>query len=254
MVEGSKQPSVPPALRKVNWRELLQILQASQQVGLPCSVNTDASLGRPLHCYQSYEILLGNYLGAQSILLQVAGARSRGSEAAKQGGVAKRAKCGFCPCCSRATHALIPATYESGQFGRRKANAVLLWQLYGLSRLRGRNLLERVQIYPRRMALDCDQTRGFVTPGFGFGVLAPCGYAGAVGFSIGLGRCPPRQIVADVPLPRVLGLELCIQGTAKAPSTQSARESSGPSKVAPPRTPLPFVQKIFVGWGLGAFE
>ena len=49
MVEGSKQPSVPPALRKVNWRELLQILQASQQVGLPCSVNADASLGWPAY-------------------------------------------------------------------------------------------------------------------------------------------------------------------------------------------------------------
>ena len=60
MVEGSKQPPLPPALRKVNWKELLQISQASQQVGLPCSVNADASLGWPLYCYQSYEILAEN--------------------------------------------------------------------------------------------------------------------------------------------------------------------------------------------------
>ena len=33
LAEGSKQPPLPPALRKTNWRELLQILQASQQVG-----------------------------------------------------------------------------------------------------------------------------------------------------------------------------------------------------------------------------
>ena len=58
MVEGSKQPLLPPALRKINWREFLQILQASQQVGLPRSVRAGASLGWPLFCYQSYEILL----------------------------------------------------------------------------------------------------------------------------------------------------------------------------------------------------
>ena len=33
MVEGSKQPPLPPALREVKWRELLQILQASQHLG-----------------------------------------------------------------------------------------------------------------------------------------------------------------------------------------------------------------------------
>ena len=54
MAEGSKRPPVPPALRKVNWREFLQILQASQQVGLPRSVHADASFGWPFYCYQSY--------------------------------------------------------------------------------------------------------------------------------------------------------------------------------------------------------
>ena len=131
MVEGSTQPPLPPALRKVNWRELLQILQASQQVGLPCSVNTDASLGWPLYGYQSFEISMENCLGARHILLRILGQRCKGSEAGRKEGVAQRAKRGFCPCCSRATHVLIPATYEQGQFGRRKANAVRLWQLYG---------------------------------------------------------------------------------------------------------------------------
>ena len=126
MAGGPKQPPLPPALRKVNWRELLQILQASQQVGLPCSVNTDKSLGWPLYCYQSFEILMGTCLGARNILLRALGQRSKGSEAGKKEGVAQRAKCGFCPCCSRATHVLIPATYEQGQFDRSKANAVRL--------------------------------------------------------------------------------------------------------------------------------
>ena len=80
MAEGSKQPPLPPALRTVNWRELLQILQASRQVGLPRSVDTDASLGWFLYCYRSTEILIENCLGAQNILLRVVGARSKGSE------------------------------------------------------------------------------------------------------------------------------------------------------------------------------
>ena len=97
----------------------------------PAGLSAGASLGWSLYCYQSYEILLGHCLGAQSILLRVAGACSKGSESAKLGGLAQRAKCGFCPCCSRATHALTPATYEAGSFDRRKANTVRLWQLYG---------------------------------------------------------------------------------------------------------------------------
>ena len=131
MVEGSNQPPVPPALREINWRDVLRILQASQQVGLSRSVYTDASLGWPLYCYQPYEILLGHCLGAQSIFLRVVGARSKGSGPPKAGGLPQRAKCGLCPCCTRATRALIPATYEAGSFDRRKANAVRSWQMRG---------------------------------------------------------------------------------------------------------------------------
>ena len=124
--EGSKQPPLPPALRRTNWRGLLQILQASQQVGLPRSAQTDASLGWSLDCYQSYEILLDHCMGAQGTLLRVIGACSKGSESSKIGGLPQRAKCGLCPCCARATHALIPATYQAGSFDRRRANAVRL--------------------------------------------------------------------------------------------------------------------------------
>ena len=105
--------------------------------------------------------------------------------------------------------------------GERGSLMAIVWP-HGLSNLRGRNLLERVQIYPRQMELDCDQTRSFVTPGLGFGGLAPRGYTGAVGFSIGPGRCPSRQIVADLPFPRVPGSELYIQGAAKTSSAHSA--------------------------------
>ena len=144
-------------MRKVNWREPLQIPQASQQVGLPCSVHSDASLGWSLYCFQSYEILLDNCSGAQSIFLRVVGDCSKGSESAEIGGLPQRAKCGFRPCCSRATRALIPATYEAGNFGRRKANAVRLWQLFGPMASRtyaAAMYFKPVWIYPRRMGLD----------------------------------------------------------------------------------------------------
>ena len=53
-------------------------------------------------------------MGAQRALLRVEGACSKGSESLKAGGLPLRAKCGLCPRCTRATHALIPATYEVG--------------------------------------------------------------------------------------------------------------------------------------------
>ena len=63
-------------------------------------------------------------------MLRAVGSRCKGSEAPKSG-LPRRAKSGLRPCCSRATHVLIPATYEAGNFDRRKANAVRLWQLHG---------------------------------------------------------------------------------------------------------------------------
>ena len=61
--------------------------------------------------------------------MRVVGACSEGSESAKIRTLPQRAKCGFFPCCTRATHALNPVTYEPWSFDRRKANAVRLWQL-----------------------------------------------------------------------------------------------------------------------------
>ena len=126
-LEAAGVAAVPP---KINWRELLQILQADRQIGLPCSVNADASLGWALYAYHSAEISTGHCQGAQNILSRVTGSRCRGSEAPKAN-LPRRAKCGLCPRCARATHVLIPATCEAGSFGRRKANTVRLWQLYG---------------------------------------------------------------------------------------------------------------------------
>ena len=94
------------------------------------SVNTDTSLGWALYEYMAVEILMNHCHGAQRILLRVLGSCSKGSEAPKSN-LPQRAKCGVCPCCVRATRVPIPATYEVGTYGRRKANATRLWQLYG---------------------------------------------------------------------------------------------------------------------------
>ena len=76
------------------------------------------------------KILMNHCHDARSILLRVLGSCSKGSESARSN-LPRRANCGVCPCCVRATHVPVPATYEVGTFDRRKANAVRLWQLYG---------------------------------------------------------------------------------------------------------------------------
>ena len=65
LVEDKQQPRLPPLLRKVNWRELTHILQASLQIGLPTSVNTDGKLGWALSAYMSTEILMNHCHEAQ---------------------------------------------------------------------------------------------------------------------------------------------------------------------------------------------
>ena len=45
LISDRKQPRPPPVLRKINWRELVQILRAPNQLGLTTSTNTDSKLG-----------------------------------------------------------------------------------------------------------------------------------------------------------------------------------------------------------------
>ena len=44
-VSDDLQPQLPPVFRKINWRELVQISQAPNPLGLPTSLNTDSKLG-----------------------------------------------------------------------------------------------------------------------------------------------------------------------------------------------------------------
>ena len=92
-VEGAAQPPLPPALRNVNYRELLMISEAPNQVGLPCSINTDASLGRAVYCDPSWEVFFPQRSGDQIILLRLEGYCCRGSDAPRRN-AARRAICG----------------------------------------------------------------------------------------------------------------------------------------------------------------
>ena len=113
--EGAVQPQLPPALRRGNYREFSMILVAPNQGGLPCSINADASLGWAAYCYQSWEVLLNQCQGDQSILLRLEGFRSRGSDAPRQ----DTAQLAECPRCSCITHVLGPASSAIGKPDRR---------------------------------------------------------------------------------------------------------------------------------------
>ena len=160
LVEGKDQPPLHPLLRKVNWRELLRIVQSHRQIGLPTSVNADAGRGWAPCGYMAVEISMNRCLGARRILLRVLGTCSKGSEAPKNN-LPQRAKCGVCPCCVRATHVLIPATYEAGTHDRRTNNAAKLWQVYGHSQLRGSVVFYPIRVRSVWAELDCRQARGY---------------------------------------------------------------------------------------------
>ena len=63
-------------------------------------------------------------------MLRVEGECSKGS-GAPIANLAQRAKCVVFPCCVRATHVLVPTTYDVGKYESRKCNIAKLWQKYG---------------------------------------------------------------------------------------------------------------------------
>ena len=124
------QPLPPPVLRKIDWRELVQILRAPNQLGLPPSSSTDSKLGWAVYSYMAPEILLNVCEGNQYLLLRIQGYCTKGHESSTKE-LAQKAKVGLCPCCARATHVLVPPAYPVGKPGRKKRNSISLWQQYG---------------------------------------------------------------------------------------------------------------------------
>ena len=129
-IVDKKQPNPPPVLRKIDWRELVQILKAPHQLGLPASSNTDSKLGWAVYSYMAPEVLLNVCEGHQHLLLRIEGYCTKGHEASSKE-IAQKAKVGLCPCCARATHVLVPPAYPVGRPDRKKRNQISLWQRYG---------------------------------------------------------------------------------------------------------------------------
>ena len=127
-VIDKKQPLPPPVLRRVDWRELLDILKAPRQLGLPASSNTDGALGWAVYSYMAPEVLLNICDGHKFILLRITGYCTRGHDSNV---LAQKAKVGLCPCCAEATHVLVPPSYAVGRPDRKKKNSVYLWQRFG---------------------------------------------------------------------------------------------------------------------------
>jgi len=122
--------NTPPAVRKVNFREALMLLESPLQLGLPATIETDACLGWAVYAYQSAEVLLERCERAKEILVRIVGSCSKGHMAVKRE-VTQRAKVGYCPCCTVATHILIPPSYAVGRFDQNKYRGLRLWQSKG---------------------------------------------------------------------------------------------------------------------------
>ena len=67
--------------------------------------------------------------------MRLGGTTSRGHSGTKAG-LAQRAKVGYCPCFTRATHVAIPPSYKLGEFANDKARGPELWKSAGPSAAR----------------------------------------------------------------------------------------------------------------------
>ena len=122
---------VPPAAREVSPREITQVLGNPQQVGYPASMNADACSGCSVMGHQSWGAVYGHCGAWKSTLARSEGRLSRGFEAKAKDGLCQRAKVGYCPCCTQATHVAIPPAYTLGALDPLKQMGVRLWTAFG---------------------------------------------------------------------------------------------------------------------------
>ena len=89
---------MPPGIRKVSAREMLQVLENPNQKGCPGTVNSDACLGFGVYAYQSDEVLFGPVGTRDDVLVRIEGLRRKGRN--DKHNVCQKAKVGYCPCCA----------------------------------------------------------------------------------------------------------------------------------------------------------
>ena len=96
-------------------RETIPRLASSRQVGLPAVAASDAQLGRSVYTYQMGEVAFGMCGVDRHVLCTAVIQHSRAhGETGSKTMVTQRAKVGFCPRCSSATHIAAPGAYPLG--------------------------------------------------------------------------------------------------------------------------------------------
>ena len=187
--------------------------------------------------------------------MRVVGACSEGSESAKIRTLPQRARCGFFPCCTRATHALKPATYEPGSFDRLKANAVRLWQLRGpmASRTYAAVYFNQLQYIPSGWNWIATKRETMLPPASDSATLRTSDTTGRSDSELALGEARSTRPTPISPSPAPSG---CYRPTkarrsGKAPPPICRESPSAPPKAICPAYPSSFRKSAWGGdWKL----
>ena len=116
---------MPPGTGKASPREVMQLLENPLQVGYPASMDTDACLSFSVAAYQSQDIAHGHCEAYLSTLFRIEGRLSNCRDG-KVGNLCQRAKVGYFPCSTQATHVAIPPTYYLGPIDGLKQTGIRL--------------------------------------------------------------------------------------------------------------------------------
>ena len=117
-------------MRKTSVRALLAYLQAQGQIGVPPGMSTNASLGFLRMAYQSAIAAMSKREAEIFALIRLEGAAPR-PHTAPMTDISRRAKAGFCPCCTQATNVTSPPAYSMGELSRLKSRGLDLREAHG---------------------------------------------------------------------------------------------------------------------------
>ena len=106
--------------RRASAREVIESPGAGGKGGFPPSITADAQLGYSVMACQSGGILPESCVGDGSIFVRLEGHSGAKNE------LGRRARVGFCPCCTQATHSAVPSRYTVGGFPSDRAHGLQL--------------------------------------------------------------------------------------------------------------------------------
>ena len=94
-------------------------------------MNTDDCPGYSVMEYQSWDVVYDHCEAWKSTLVRLEGRLSKGHEGKAKDGLCQKAKVGYCPCCTQATHVAIPPAYTLAALDPLKQLAIRLWTAFG---------------------------------------------------------------------------------------------------------------------------